>query len=81
MTISVSQLAHAINTKTRITPLLVRRVSVCGMDSWLINIPYGDAVHLLFPRNYYTCEEAVSEFCRRNNLDRRNVITQIEEEI
>ena len=79
-TIKLDQLAHAVNTRTRLVPLLISHVVVLGKSHWLIRIPYGDCVMSLFPCHYYTMEKAADEFCRRNDIDRQNVIAQIEEE-
>lgn len=80
ITIKLDQVAHAINTRTRIVPLLISHVVALGESHWVIRIPYGDCVKYMFPCYMYTIDKAVDEFCRRNDIDRQNVITQIEEE-
>lgn len=79
MTISVSQLAHAVNTCTRIVPVHVVHCTVLGQESWVLHT-MKDPVRLVFPCKWYTSQEAIAEYCNRNELDPQNVITQIEEE-
>ena len=80
MTISVRQLAHAVNTCSRIVPLRVVHTNVAGEESWLVSSFGGNSVRHLYPCLYYTSQEAVSAYCETMDIDRENVITQIEEE-
>lgn len=79
MTISVRQLAHAVNTCSRIIPLRVVHVNVAGEESWLVYNLCSDRVKYLYPCLYYTSQEAISAYCETMDIDRDNVITQIEE--
>ena len=80
MTIQLKQLAHAVNTCTRILPLRVVHCTILGEETWLVHQMYGDCVKYIFPCRFYTSQTAVDEYCSRNDIDRQNVITQIEEE-
>ena len=80
MAITLNMNARTPGTQNRIVPLLIHHVTVLGESHWMIQIPFGDCVKSLFPRHFYTMETAVDEFCRRNDIDRQNVIIKIEEE-
>jgi len=79
MTISVQQLAHAVNTCSCIVPLRVIHTTVHGEESWLVYNAVKDCVKYMFPCQWYTSRSAIDEYCSMNNIDRGNVITQIEE--
>lgn len=80
MTISLNQLAHAVNTCTRLVPLHVIHITVHGEESWLVYHAVKDCVKHLFPCQWYTSQTAVDEYCKIMDIDRQNVITQIEED-
>lgn len=78
MTISVSQLAHAVNTCTRIIPIHVVHCTILGEESWCLHT-MKDPVKMVFPCRWYTSTNAIEEYCQRNNIDKQNIITQVEE--
>jgi len=78
ITISVKQLANAVNTCTRIVPLRVVHTLVLGEEYWLIS-EMRDNVKLLFPCHWFTSTEAVQEYCKRNDIDPENIITEYKE--
>lgn len=80
MTIHLNQLAHAVNTCTRIVPLRVVRITVLGEPYWLVFQAVRDCVKEIYPCHWFTSTTAVDEYCSRHDIDRQNVITQIEEE-
>lgn len=80
MTIPLKQLAHAVNTGTRIIPLRIIHCTVFGEESWVLRTMSRDPVMHVYPCAWYTSEEAVSAYCELTHRDPENVITQYEEE-
>ena len=79
MTISVKQLAHAVNSCTRIIPLYCVHVNVHGEESWLVYHAVKDCVKYLYPCAWYTSQTAIDAYCETMDIDRQNVIVQYEE--
>ena len=79
MTIQLKQLAHAVNTCTRIVPLRVIHCAIQGQESWLIRT-MKDPVMYVYPCKWYTSKAAIAAYCELTDTDPENIITQYEEE-
>lgn len=79
LTIKLDQLAHAVNTRTRLVPIHIVHCTILGEESWLIHT-MKEPVKMLYPCRWYTSQQALAAFCEENNIDIQNVITEIEEE-
>ena len=81
MTISVKQLANAVNNCKRIVPVIVRHITFDGEHVWCIQSgPYGEARKYIFPCYYYTLHDSVEIYCQEHDLTRDDIIVKVEEE-